>query len=174
MCGVSWFLTILAYKCVIIEPWKGDQPDPAETERQKGMKRKPFQKRPKEKLRSRTPSVLSGRTHTEVQTGTAYLWTTFNHLDLYQRSDSLGANRNLSIAELHLDVLTNAAADMDCQTHYSLDKMTSPLFKFAQTGNDFGSQLEESQVSDPNKTSGYKGCFQDQFWILFLALSDMQ
>lgn len=45
-------------------------------------------------------------------------------------------------------------ADVDCQTDPSLDQ-TSPLYKYARTGEDFGSQIDEAQVSVPSKTSGY-------------------
>lgn len=55
--------------CIIIEPWKGYQSGPAETERQQEIKQKIFQL-PKEHFRSLAAEALPGRTHTDVQTGT--------------------------------------------------------------------------------------------------------
>lgn len=44
-------------------------------------------------------------------------------------------------------------SNTDCQTDAFLDKPASPLFIPAKTGKDAGTQIEEGEVGDPNKSS---------------------
>lgn len=60
------------------------------------------------------------------------------------------------LSEPYLEELSDVIVTLntDCQTDAFLDKPASPLFIPAKIGKDVGTQIEEGEVEDTNKSSG--------------------
>lgn len=159
MFGDLLLLSTVAYKCVLLLNLERDISQVLQRRKDsRRSSRKSFNSPRSTSVLWQLRLCLAGHTLMSKQVPHAVSLDNLKPSRNVGRSNSLSADCNPSISELHLDVLTNVidAADMDCQTDPSLDKPTSPLFKFAKTGKDFGSRIEEAQVCDSNKTSGCK------------------